>query len=98
MNGFQAVDDTTVNLRVGVSDVYQVSLLAPCRDAAFAQGIALRSRGGTSNIRSPLDAELVVLGPAGAMHCPISDYRKLTVAEVQALPPRLRPEARPRPA
>ena len=91
VDGFQAVDDSTVNLRIGVSDVYEVKLLAPCHDIGFAQGIALRSKGGTSNICSPLDAELVVPGPAGAMRCPLSSYRKLTVAEVKALPPKLRP-------
>ena len=91
VDGFQAVDDSTVNLRIGVSDVYQVKLLAPCHDIGFAQGIALRSTSGTSNICSPLDAELVVPGPAGAMRCPLSSYRKLTVAEVKALPPKLRP-------
>ena len=91
VHGFQAVDDSTVNLRIGVSDVYQLSLLAPCRDVAFAQGVALESKGGTSNICSPLDAELVVPGPAGPTRCPVSSYRKLTAAEVQALPPNLRP-------
>jgi hypothetical protein len=91
VESFHAVDDRTVNLRVGVSDVYRAELFAPCHDVLFAQGVAIRSRGGSSSICSPLDAELVAPSPIGPQRCLLSELRKLSPQEVAALAPRDRP-------
>ena len=85
VNNFEAVDDTHVNIRVGVKDVYAMTLFAPCPEIDWAQRIALRSRGG-SFICSALDAEVISPSSIGRQTCAIRDIRYLTPAEVAALP------------
>ena len=91
IRGFSAVDDETVNLRVGGrNDIVQIKLFAPSNDLKFANGVALISRGG-SFICSKLDATLVVPGPAGPQRYPVTSIRRLTAQEVAALPAKQRP-------
>ncbi|HEY8614956.1 DUF6491 family protein [Phenylobacterium sp.] len=89
-NGFAAMDDRTVNVRVGVKDVYQFEMLGPCQDIDWSQNIALVSRG-SSSICSGLDAEIVTRTSIGPQRCPVRNVRKLTPAEVAALPSKARP-------
>jgi hypothetical protein len=90
INGFSAVDDETVNLRVGVSEVYQIKLFAPSSDIEWASGIAMIARGGNF-ICSGLDATVVVPGPAGPQRYPVTSIRRLTAEETAALPRDQRP-------
>ena len=91
IRGFSAVDDETLNLRVGGrSDIVQIKLFAPSNDLKFANGVTLISRGG-SFICSKLDATLVVPGPAGPQRYPVTSIRRLTAQEVAALPAKQRP-------
>lgn len=90
VNGFRALDDDTVNLRVGVKDVYQLELLGRCPDVDWAQGIALESRGG-SFICSGLDATIISPSSIGPQRCAVRTLRKLSDQEVAALEPKQRP-------
>ena len=90
VNNFEAVDETHVNIRVGVNDVYQMTMFGPCPDIDWAQRIALRSHGG-SVICTALDAEVITPSTLGPRRCAIRDIRFLTPAEVSALPPKARP-------
>jgi hypothetical protein len=90
VNGFTARDDKIVNVRVGVKDVYQLEMLGRCHDINWAEKIALVSRGG-STICTGLDAEIVSPSAIGPQRCPVSNIRKLTPAEIDALPKRSRP-------
>jgi hypothetical protein len=90
VNNFEAVDETHVNLRVGVKDVYAMTLFAPCPEIDWAQRIALRSRTG-GFICSAVDAEIISRSTLGRERCAIRDIRYLTPAEVAALPKRERP-------
>lgn len=90
VNNFEAVDDTHVNIRVGVKDVYAMTLFGPCPEIDWAQRIALRSRGG-SYICSALDAEVISPSSLGRQTCMIRDIRYLSPAEVAALPKHARP-------
>jgi hypothetical protein len=90
VNGFAAPDEHTVNIKVGVHDVYQMELFGTCPDVDWNNRIALVSRG-SSNICSGLDAEIVTRSPIGPQRCPVRNIRKLTPAEVAALPKRGRP-------
>jgi hypothetical protein len=90
INGFAASDDQHVFVRVGVKDVYEFKLLGPCPDINWTQRLGLISQGG-GFICSGLDADLVVPSPIGPQRCAVRDVRKLTPAEVAALPPRFRP-------
>lgn len=90
VNGFRAVDRETVNLRVGVNDIYQIKLLGVCPDIKWTEGIALETRG-SSQICSGLDLTIHAPGPTGPQECAAESIRKLSDAEAAALPAGTRP-------
>jgi hypothetical protein len=87
VESFAAPDENTVNIRVSIKDYYQLQMFAPCHDVDWNQSIALISRGSswicTGN---GLDAEIVSHSPIGPQKCQVKGIRKLTPAEVAALP------------
>jgi hypothetical protein len=85
------VDRTTINLRVNVRDYYQIKLLAPCGDIDFSQRIGLKSGAGSDFICTGLDVEVIAPTSIGPQTCPAISLRKLTAAEVAALPGRQKP-------
>ena len=92
VNSFQAVDENVVNIRVGVSDVYELTMFAPCRDVDWAHRIAIVSRGGGSSICTGLDAEIISPVVGGrSTRCQVRDIRHLTPQEVAALPAKAKP-------
>jgi hypothetical protein len=90
VDGFAAPDEHTLNVRVGVRDVYQFEMLGACPDIDWNQRIALISRSG-SNICSGMDAEVVTHSPIGPQRCAVRSVRKLTPEEIAALPRRAKP-------
>lgn len=90
VSNFSAVDDQTVNVRVGVKDVYRLDMLGHCPDIDWTQQIALISRGGSS-ICTGMDATIVVKSPIGPQRCAVKTIRKLTPEEVAALPRKAKP-------
>jgi hypothetical protein len=93
LNGFNAPNDQTLYIRVGVNDVYRLDLAPGCTDIAFKQDIGLRSTPpGDSFICTPLQMEIVYHGPGGIPErCQVNAMHKLTPAEYAALPKRDRP-------
>ncbi|MFN3511839.1 MAG: DUF6491 family protein [Phenylobacterium sp.] len=90
VSGYTPVDDQTVNVRVGVRDVYRMELMGICPDVDWSHQIGLVSRGG-SHICTGLDATIVVNGPLGPQRCPVKSIRKLTPEEAAALSPKQKP-------
>ena len=90
VNSFAAVDEDTVNLRVGVRDYYQLEMFNRCRDVDWANRVALVSRN-SSSICVGMDAEIVTQTNLGPQRCPVRSIRKLTPAEVAALPRNAKP-------
>jgi hypothetical protein len=90
VNSFASDDDRRVYVRVGVKDVYELEMFGRCLDVDWSQKIGIVSRGG-STICSGLDAEIIAPSPIGPQRCQVSKVRKLTEAEVNALPKRARP-------
>ncbi len=90
VTSFAAVDEDTVNLRVGIKDVYQLEMLGPCHDVDWSNAIGIRSRG-SSYICSGLDIELIAPSTIGAGRCQVQTMRKLTPVEIAALPKRGKP-------
>lgn len=84
-----SVDDFTVNLRVGVRDVFQAKTASVCPDVGFGPTLAYRSF--SSRICSETDLTLVSRGPFSPRDCPLASLRKLSPEEVAALPKRARP-------
>jgi len=91
VSGFAAQSDRIVNVRVGVRDIYQFELFAPCPDVRWNQALGLRTRGGSNFICSGLDAEIISRTPIGPQRCPVTNIRRLTPQEVSALPRGARP-------
>jgi len=79
-----------VNLRVDIGDYYQVKLMTDCDNIDLRESIGFDSRG-SSLICSGLDLIVVAPGPIGAQRCPAQSLRRLTPAEVAALPAGQRP-------
>src|SRR5947207_11263797 len=89
--GFAAPDEHTLNIRVGVRDVYQFEMFGPCLDMDWAQRVALVSRSG-SWICTGMDAEVITHATGiGRQRCMVRHMRKLTPEEIAALPKRGKP-------
>lgn len=87
VRGFTPVDDTTVNLAVGMRDVYELKMLGYCRDIDWSHSIGVRTRSGFSMIctNDPMNVELLVpdsMHASGAERCRVHKIRKLSAEEV----------------
>jgi hypothetical protein len=83
-NHFDADDDDTAYVHVGVRDIYRLELAGICHNVDWAQRIAIRSRSGNSWVCRGHDAELVVPSPTGPERCLVTEVAKLSETEVQA--------------
>ena len=90
VTGFSAPNDQTLYLRVGVRDVYEMALFAPCPEIDWTHQLGVVSRSGSSVCRGS-DATIISPGPLGTQRCMVRAVRKLTPAEVEALPRGSRP-------
>jgi hypothetical protein len=90
VNNFAAADENTLNVRVGMKDVYQFEMLGRCPDIDWSHRIAILSRGSNS-ICTGLDAEIIAPSPIGPQRCAVRTVRKLTPDEIKALPRRAKP-------
>jgi hypothetical protein len=90
VSGFRAPDDKTVYVRVGVRDIYQMEMMGSCPQIDWAEKIGIRTRG-SEWICSGLDADLISPTSIGPQRCAVRMMRKLTPAEVAAMPPKSRP-------
>lgn len=90
VNGFTAVGEQQVNLRVGIKDVWRLDLFTRCPDVDWSLQLGIESRG-SSWICSGLDATIVAPSPVGPRRCPVQTLRKLTPEEVGALEPKAKP-------
>ncbi len=88
INGFQAPNDHTVYIRVGVRDIYRLTMMTDCTGLTFRQGIGLESTPGDSWICSPIQATVIYRDTGIRNRCPVSDIHKLSPAEIAALPKR----------
>lgn len=82
VDGFNAVDKETVDVSVGVRDVYRLTLFSPSPDIDWTQRIGIEARGG-SWICSGMDATIIVPGPIGVQRYPVTAIRKLTPEEIK---------------
>ena len=90
-DGFAAVDEHTLNVRVGVRDVFQFEMFGSCQGMDWSNQIGLVSRSG-DQICAGMDAEVITHSPgSGRQRCMVRSVRKLTAEEVAALPKRAKP-------
>lgn len=90
---FAAPDDRTVYVQVNHRDVFRLDLMIACPDVDWNQRVALKSTSGAGgSICGPLDIDIESHATGiGRQHCPVKAMRKLTPAEIAALPPRAKP-------
>jgi len=92
INGFNAPDEKTVYIRVGVSELYRLDLMVPCSGLTFRQDIGLeREPSGDSFVCSPMQATVVYRDGGIPQRCPVGAIHKLTPEEATALPKKFRP-------
>ena len=82
INNFASSDPNIVNVRVGVKDVYQFEMFGRCEEVDWANGIAVRARGGSSYICSGLDAEIITPSSLGPTRCAVRTVRMLSPDEI----------------
>jgi hypothetical protein len=91
INGFNAPDDHTLYVRVGVNEIWRLDLMSGCPDLTFRQSFGLESTPANPWICSPLDATVVFHETGIPERCPVTAMHKLTPDEVAALPKKNRP-------
>ena len=89
-DSFAAPDEHNLYVRVHARDVYHFEMFGPCLDIDWNQRIALISRG-SDWICNGMDAEVVTHSPIGRQRCLVKNVRKLSPAEIAALPKRAKP-------
>lgn len=93
IRGQKIVDRSTVLFRtsVGRQEVFRMDMRNACLSTASSDPLVLIPAGGSDVVCDRLDLDVKVATPIGATPCLIQGVRKLTVAEVAALPNDQRP-------
>lgn len=91
VRSFSSTDDRRVYVETGPNEVFELQTFG-CSNVDWSTSIGIRSTGGGSSVCSGLDAELIVPDlPGGRTTCPVTGVRRLSDAELAALPERDRP-------
>jgi len=73
VNSFNATKDGNVDVQVGASRYYHLTLGGGCpNNINFATSVGIRATGGGSFVCEGMDAELIVPDPSGTQRCPIT--------------------------
>lgn len=84
VNGFNVIDDRTVDVSVSPRNVYRLTLFAPSPDIDWTMNLGIQARGG-SWVCAGMDATIIVPSDFGApRRYPVTEVRKLTPEEIQA--------------
>jgi hypothetical protein len=84
VNGFTPHGRDAVDVQVGASRHYRLTLAGACPDMDWSIRLGLRTLGGSSWICQGADAEIIVPSPNGRQRCLVGDVRALTPDEVAA--------------
>jgi len=94
VDGFAANDTTTLYLRVGMNQVWELKLFANCINLDWVHHLGIRNRGAGSNVcegpNPGLDVVVRDVG-IGRQSCPVTNVRRLSPVEIAALPKNARP-------
>jgi hypothetical protein len=92
IENYAVVNDRLLYLRVGAADVYRLDLMMDCPELSFREnGVEITHTGASSLVCSPIDLTVRFHQIGARRICPVSEMRRLTPAEVAALPKRDRP-------
>jgi len=91
VDSFASSDDRQVYVRTSRNEVFELTTMG-CTNVDWSHQIGIAPRGGGTSICSSMDADLIVPDlPGGRTTCPVTGVRRLTDAELAALPERDRP-------
>lgn len=92
VNSYREAGDEAVHLRVGANQVWRMEFAGSCPDVRWSFGrIALQQRGGGGSICGGMDVDVLTDDAGFPRRCPVRSVRRLTDAEVAALPQEQRP-------
>ena len=87
INGFNAPDERTLYIRVGVNEVWRLDLMNDCTGLTFRQDIGISDEpAGDAFICSPLQATVTYREGGIRERCPVTALRRLTPEEISVLP------------
>ena len=79
VNSFNATKDGNVDIKVGSSRYYHLTLGGGCpTNINFATRVGIRATGGGSFVCEAMDAELIVPDPSGTERCPITAVHSIS--------------------
>lgn len=91
VRSFASTDDRRVYIETGPNEVFELQTFG-CSNVDWSTSIGIQSTRGGSSVCSGMDAELIVPDlPGGRTTCPVTAVRRLSDAELAALPERDRP-------
>jgi hypothetical protein len=88
---FNAPDDHTVYLRVGVNQIWKLGLMNNCLELPWRLSIGLQATPGDPWICQPVEATILSHGAGLPHRCPVISMHHLTPDEVAALPKGVKP-------
>jgi hypothetical protein len=91
IENYAIANDQLVYLRVSAADVYRLDLMGDCPELGFRESIRITHSGASDLVCNPIDLTIRFHQAGARRVCPVSEMRKLTPAEVAALPKRDRP-------
>ena len=90
IDGYSAVDNHTLLIRVG-RDIYRAGLMNDCPGLAFRHTLILKTATGSGSVCGAIDLDIGFTDHRMSEKCPVHDLRRLTPAEVSAIPKKFLP-------
>ena len=87
ITGYSAVDDHTLLVRVG-RDIYRAELMSNCPGLTFRHTLVLKTATGSGSVCGAIDLDVGFTDHGMAEKCPVASLRRLTPAQVAAIPKR----------
>jgi len=91
ITNFNAVDNQTLYVRVGVNQIFRFDLFKDCLGLTFRQSLTIKSTGASGWICSPLAAQVSYVRGGIPQRCPVTAIHRLTDEEVAELPKGVKP-------
>jgi hypothetical protein len=87
---FAPMGRSAVNLKVAGGDIYQLQLAGECPNIDWRRNIGIRPHS-VGRVCAGQKAEIVTRTELSALQCAVKSIRRLTPAEIEALPEDARP-------
>jgi hypothetical protein len=91
LTSWKEAGDRQVYLKVGVNDIYELALDAPCWNLRWAERLGIENRGSSSVCTGDTVILVVPDRAMGTDRCFARVLRRLTPEQAAALPPKQRP-------